>query len=117
MNHFEIEGTVWQVVAKVSRTGKRFRVIVIETDGGDSVPLSVWSSPPEKGSRVRMKGRLVGWGDFANPKVSLLEIIREVNDPPSRQHWRKPPDGMQRKRGKVVKPVTGHFEDDDSLPF
>lgn len=36
--------------------------------------------------------------------------------PPGRRGWREPPPEFRRRRGKVVKPVTRHFDDDGSLP-
>ena len=110
MNRFEIEGQVIQVTLKTSKAGRRFHLVTIETEAEEIVPFSVWGSPPEKGSRVHLSGRLTGWGDFANPKIEQIEVIRSMEGGPS-------PSQTSQRRRTEAKPETEHFSDDGSLPF
>ena len=116
-NNFELEGEVTEVVPKTTRNGRRFNLVKIETDHGDTIPLSIWGRPPAIGERVHVEGRLTGYGDFANPKVTSMEVIRElagasVTGEPASGTWepRQSNDAQ-----------TGHEEDDGwadvDLPF
>jgi hypothetical protein len=77
-NHFQIEGRVWQVWPKKTQGGKRFYVVMIETDYGETVPVDFWTPPPRKNVRVRIEGRLVGYKDYPKLKITMVKIFSEA---------------------------------------
>ena len=100
MNHFELECKAIDVIPKTSRNEKKFYVIRIGTTGGETIPLSIWGRPPGIGEEIHVEGKLIGYGDYPNPKVTSVEPLQPV-------------DGSRRSRI----PETEHFEIDDDLPF
>lgn len=113
MNEFKLSGHVASVDKRQTRKGGTFYMIHVEEPGGETVPIPFFSRHvPAVGEAVAISGKLGSRNGFL---TLLLDNKRESGGDTSRQ-WRRPPEGMEPRRGTEGKPETEHFINDD-LPF
>lgn len=112
MNEFKLCGQVARIEERQTRKGGTFHVVHVEDSGGEVIPVPFFSRHvPAVGEAVEISGKLGSRNGF----LCLIPDRRESEGEPPRR-WKKPPEGMEPRREKVMKPSTEHFINDD-LPF
>lgn len=107
MNEFCLSGTVVIVDERKSSNGRRWAVVTVEDGAGTAVPVAMFGRIPTQGYHITVKGTLAGYNGYLSLKITSTTIEGEA------------PSGRRTLAfsGKIEKPETKLFADDDSLPF